>query len=58
MSESENHMFTSEFRRLSRELERKGVPRPGDEAMKRLGVERAVKPRYHDEYLEKKMRTT
>lgn len=54
---SGNHIYTSEFRTLCRELEKKGCPalHVGREAMKRLGVERAVKKRYHDEYLERKL---
>jgi len=51
-----NHMMTEDFRKLSQELSRKGVKYPGVEAMKRMGVEKAVKKKYHDEYLEEQMR--
>ena len=52
----DNHIYTQEFRQLSRELSRQGVKYPGVEALKKMGVEKAVKKRYHDEYLEKKVR--
>jgi len=51
-----NHMFTDDFKRLSRDLSRKGVRRPGVVALKKMGIEKAVKRKYHDEYLEKQMR--
>jgi len=53
---SDDHIYTSDFKKLSRELSRKGIRNPGVEAMKRLGIERSVKRKYHDDYLEKKMR--
>lgn len=52
---SDNHIYTSEFIALSRELSRKGVKYPGEVALKRMGVEKAVKKRYHDYYLDKKL---
>jgi len=51
----DNHIYTREFLELSRDLSRKGHTRPGQEAMKLLGPERAVKKRYHDYYLDKKL---
>ena len=53
---NDNHMFTEDFKKLSRELSMQGVRQPGVEAMKRMGIEKAVKKKYHDEYLDKKMR--
>jgi len=53
---NDNHMFTDDYKKLSRELGRKGHKYPGEEALKRMGVERAVKKKYHDEYLDKKAR--
>jgi len=53
---NDNHIYTADFRKLSRELSRMGVKHPGAEALKLMGVEKAVKKKYHDEYLEKKMR--
>jgi len=53
---SDNHIYTNEFRKLSRELSQKGVKHPGVEAMKKLGVEKSVKKKYHDDYLESMMR--
>jgi len=47
-----NHMMTEDFKRLSRELGRKGHKYPGQEALKRMGVEKAVKRKYHDDYLD------
>ncbi|MHC4677035.1 MAG: hypothetical protein ACYTBZ_31530 [Planctomycetota bacterium] len=52
----DDHIYTSEFRTACRELEKKGYPRPGDEAMKRLGIEKSVKKKFHDYYLDKKLR--
>ena len=52
----DNHIYTNDFRSLSRELSRRGVRHPGAEAMKRLGVEKSVKKKYHDEYLGQKAR--
>jgi hypothetical protein len=51
-----NHIYTQEFINLSRKLSREGFRDPGSEAMKRMGIEKAVKKKYHDEYLENKMR--
>ena len=53
---SNNHIYTEDYRKLSRHLSRKGVRHPGEEAMKRMGVERAVKRKYHDDYLDEKAR--
>ena len=47
-----NHMMTEDFKRYSRELGRKGHKYPGQEALKRMGVEKAVKRKYHDDYLD------
>jgi hypothetical protein len=55
---SDNHIFTNDFRNLSRKLSRRGVRNPGQAAMKKIGVEKAVKKRFHDYYLEKKMSVT
>ena len=49
-------MFTDDYKKLSRELSRKGVRHPGAEALKRMGVEKAVKKKYHDDYLDEKAR--
>ena len=51
-----NHMMTEDFRKLSQELSRRGYRYPGEEAMKKMGIEKAVKKKYHDEYLEEQMR--
>ena len=51
----DNHIFTNDFRKLSRDLSRRGVRNPGQVAMKKMGVEKAVKKRYHDYYLDKKI---
>lgn len=51
----DNHIYTQEFRNLSRELSRRGVENPGRAALKKMGVARAVKKRYHDYYLDKKL---
>ena len=53
---NDNHIYTEDFRRLSRELSKKGVSHPGAEAMKLLGVEKSVKKKYHDDYLDEKAR--
>jgi len=53
---NDNHMFTDDYKKLSRELSRKGVRHPGAEALKRMGVEKAVKKKYHDDYLDEKAR--
>lgn len=52
---NDNHIFTNDFRNLSRELSRQGVRHPGVEAMKKMGTEKAVKKKFHDYYLDKKM---
>lgn len=53
----DNHIYTGEFRAACRELEKKGIPpaRVGEEALKRLGIEKSVKKRYHDYYLDKQL---
>lgn len=52
----DDHIFTDDFKKLSRDLSRRGVRHPGEEAMKKIGIERSVKKKYHDYYLDKKMR--
>lgn len=50
------NIHTSEFHNLCRELEKKGVnpKRVGHEAMRKLGIEKSIKKRYHDDYLDEK----
>ena len=52
----DNHIFTEDFKKLSRKLSSQGVKYPGEAAMKKMGIEKAVKKKYHDYYLDKKMR--
>ena len=56
MSNDNKHMFTEDYKRLSRELGRKGVKHPGEAALQKMGVERAVKRKFHDDYLDEKAR--
>jgi hypothetical protein len=51
-------IHTLDFHNLCHELEKKGVhpKRVGAEAMKKLGIERSIKKRYHDDYLDEKAR--
>ena len=51
----DNHIFTKDFLNLSRRLSRRGVRNPGQAAMKKIGVEKSVKKRFHDYYLDKQM---
>ena len=51
-----NHMLTEDCKRLARELSHRGHKHPGERAMQLLGEEKAVKRKYHDEYLDLKMR--
>ena len=53
---SDNHIYTEEMRNLARQLSRKGCTEPGREAIKRLGIERSVKKKFYDYYLDKKMK--
>lgn len=53
--DNDNHIFTNDFRNLSRELGRRGVRNPGQVALKKMGVEKAVKKKFHDYYLDKQM---
>jgi hypothetical protein len=55
MKKQNPKVFTSDHLNLSRELSRRGVHNPGERAVKLLGIDKAVKRKYLEEYLHTRM---